>query len=255
ELNETFNLNVTDATNALAGPAGIVTILDDDLATVSFATTNFSAIEGSGSAIITLRLSAPSGRTVSVHFATGTDGTATPGTDFVPTQGVAVFPSGQTNATFSVTLIDDTLDELSETVPLFIDAVTNALPGAPQTAVLTILDDDNPVVNFSRSVYEVFENTNVVGLDVWLSKPFPQDVRVNYSILGGTATAGTDYVALSGTLSFLPGETNVTLYVTLINDTIPEDDETVHVRLLSVAGGTLGPRSEADVLVLDDDRP
>jgi len=156
---------------------------------------------------------------------------------------------------FLVPITDDTADELGETVGLMLEGATNAVLVSPQSAVLTILDDDNPVVNFSRSVYEVFENTNVVGLDVWLSKPFGQDVRVNYSVLGGTATAGSDYVALNGTLFFLPGETNAQLFVTLMNDSVGEEDETVHVRLLSVASGSLGPRSEADVLVLDDDRP
>jgi hypothetical protein len=94
----------------------------------------------------------------------------------------------------------------------------------------------------------------VAAVDVILSKPFGQDVRVNYAVLGGTATPGADYLALNGTLFFLPGETNATLFVTLINDGAPEEDETVHVRLTSAAGASLGNRAEADVLVLDDDR-
>jgi PKD repeat protein len=255
ELNETFTINFSNATNAVAGPAGVVTILDDELPSVSFTLTNFSAVEGSGSATLTLRLSAASGKAVSVHYASLTNGTATPGADFTMVNGSVQFAPGQTQGSFSVPLAGDNLDELSETVNLIIDGVTNAIAGVPRETVLTIVDDDNPVLNFSRSVYEAWESQSIVEVSVILSKPVGQDVRLNYVVSGGTATAGVDYLALSGPLQIFAGETNALLLVTLLNDDKPEADETVHVRITGASGASLGSRAEADVLVLDDDGP
>jgi PKD repeat protein len=255
ELSETIVVNFSDATNALLGAAGSITILDDELPSVFFSSTNYSAVEASGSATIEVRLNAASGRTVTIHYLTTTSGTATAGSDYTPVSGFLVFAPGQTSRSFTVPLADDTLDELNETIGLVIDGVTNAIAAFPQAAVLTILDDDNPVVNLSRTLYEVAENTNLLTVDVTLSKPYGQDVRVNYSVLGGTATPGADFLAANGTLFFLPGETNAQIFVTVLNDTVGEDDETVHVRLLSAANASLGLRSEAEIVILDDDRP
>jgi hypothetical protein len=137
---------------------------------------------------------------------------------------------------------------------VFLAGITNATAMAPQSAVLTILDDDNPVVFFSSTTFEAFENT-LPAISVWLSKPFNQEVRVNYSVSGGTAAPGSDYIAMNGTLSFFPGTTNAEVLVNLINDGVGENDETVQVRLVNASGATLGSPTEAEVRVLDDDRP
>jgi hypothetical protein len=117
ELNETVHVVFSDATNGVAGPLGTITIHDDDPATVTFASTNFNAIEGSGEAAITVVLNAASGLPVSVHYS-ATNGVATPGVDFEPVEGLLVFAPGQTSRTFTVPLINESLDEFSETVEL-----------------------------------------------------------------------------------------------------------------------------------------
>jgi hypothetical protein len=166
---------------------------------------------------------------------------------------VLVFEPGQITQSFSVPILDDALDELTETTSVFLTTATNAVLAPPQTAQLSILDDDRPVVFLSSDVYEAFENS-LASVSVWLSKPFSEEVRVNYSVAGGTASPGSDYIALNGTLSIFAGSTNAEVLVNLINDNVAEDDESVHVRLVSASGASLGPRTEADVHVLDDDR-
>ena len=66
ELNETVMLTFSDATNCVVGPPGVLTILDDDLATVSFASTNYNFGEGDGVASVAVRLNAASGKAISV---------------------------------------------------------------------------------------------------------------------------------------------------------------------------------------------
>ncbi|HXJ74951.1 MAG TPA: Calx-beta domain-containing protein [Candidatus Dormibacteraeota bacterium] len=255
ELNETIVLNFSDPTNLVVGPPGLLTIGDDELPSVFLSNTNFSASEGNGSALITVQLSAASGQTVTVGYGVSTNGSggATPGVDYLPVQGVLTFEPGQTTRAFSVPLLDDHTDEPTESLTVFLTGVTNAIAVPPTSAQVTILDDDNPVVYFSADVFEAFENT-LGTVSVWLSKPFGQEVRVNYSVAGGTASPGSDYIAVNGTLSFFPGMTNADILINLINDDISEDDETIQVRLLNAFGASLGDPSEAQVRVLDDDR-
>src|SRR5437867_359408 len=137
---------------------------------------------------------------------------------------------------------------------LTLSQATNAILRAPTNATLLILDDDNPHVFFSSDTYLVFENINVATIGVWLSKPFSEDAFVDYAAIGGSATPGSDYVPTSGTLHFLPGQTNKTFFLTLFNDTLSEPDETVHLTLSNLVGAGAGATTEADAVIYDDDR-
>lgn len=256
ELNETVLIVFSNPTNAVAGAPGTITILDDDPATITFASTNFSAIEGSGEATITAILNAASGLPVTVQYS-ATNGVATPGIDFTPVEGLLLFTPGQTNQTFTVPLINESLDELSETIDLVLFNSTNAFIGSPFEATLTILDDDNPVAFFSSNRYLVSETSSVVRASVRLSKPFFQAVSVDYAVGGGSATPGEDYPnAVSGiTLLFQPGQTNKDISVTILNDTRPEYDETIHLTLSDFFNVSPGPVIEADIIIADDDGP
>lgn len=252
ELNETVFLEFTGATNAQLGPVGTLTILDDDAPVVSFAATGFTVAENSGVASIAVRLSAPSGRPVSVHYE-ATNGTALGGFDFVSTSGVVGFAPGETNASFLVTLLDDSQDELSETVSLVLSSPTNAVFGLQSTATLTITDDDQPLVFFASPSYSFFETNGIVRMSVRLSKPFSQNVEVDYEAVGGSATPGDDYVFPIGTLTIGAGETNRDIPINLRNDGQIEPDENIRMQITGIRGAGPGPRLEADLIIFDDD--
>jgi hypothetical protein len=179
ELNETITLNLSDATNAVPAGAGTVTILDDDSPTISFANAAYSVGEAGGSASINVRLNAASGQTVTVRYI-ATNSTAIAGTDFVATNALLTFPPGETNVSFLVPILNDSSNELNETISLLLTNPTNATLAAPSSAVLTIVDDEPPSVFFSASTYYVAEATGFIIIGVWLNKPFLQDVSVNY---------------------------------------------------------------------------
>ena len=61
-------------------------------------------------------------------------------------------------------------------------------------------------------------------------------MSVDWATADGTATAGEDYEAASGTLTFAPGETTKTVSVAVLNDTTSEGDEAVTLRLSNVVG-------------------
>jgi Calx-beta domain len=80
-------------------------------------------------------------------------------------------------------------------------------------------------------------------------------VTVNYATADGTATAGSDYVASSGTVSFAPGETTKTIAVAILGDSVPEPDETFFVNLSSPAGATVLDGQGVGTIVNDDGAP
>ena len=79
---------------------------------------------------------------------------------------------------------------------------------------------------------------------------------MNYATADGTATAGDDYEAVQGTLTFAPGETEKTVSVTVIDDTVEDSGETFRLLLSSPDGATLADSEATGTLLniepLDD---
>lgn len=111
-------------------------------------------------------------------------------------------------------------------------------------------------LQFSASSYSVAENAGSRIITVTRTGGSYGSASVNYSTANGTAVAGSDYTATSGTLYWGDGDTaNKTFNVPIINDGTPESDETFTVTLSGAAGATLGSPSTATVTIQDDDQP
>src|SRR5262249_30662477 len=79
-------------------------------------------------------------------------------------------------------------------------------------------------------------------------------VTVNYATSDGSATAGADYTATSGTLNFGIGETSKTFTVPITNDALVEGNETATLTLSSPTNGAiLGGQTTATLTIVDDD--
>jgi GH18 family chitinase len=89
---------------------------------------------------------------------------------------------------------------------------------------------------------------------VTLSGPAPASVTVNYATANGTAVAGSDYTATSGTLTFAPGESSKTVAVTVLGDLSIEADEAFTVTLSGATGAAIS-RSVATGAIRNDDFP
>ena len=92
---------------------------------------------------------------------------------------------------------------------------------------------------------------------VRLNRVAMQAVSVDYSTIDGTATAGEDYTATSGTLTFAPGETEKTVTVPILDDAIDEGKEKFTVRLSNPQGAYLRKkhRDATGVIVNEDPLP
>ncbi|MCA0302386.1 MAG: cellulase family glycosylhydrolase [Proteobacteria bacterium] len=105
------------------------------------------------------------------------------------------------------------------------------------------------------TVLEGNSGTKDLAFTVSLSAPASGPVTVNYATGNGTATAGSDYTAASGTLSFAAGETSKVVRVTVAGDTAVEANETLTLTLSSPSGATLADGSAVGTIVNDDTAP
>ncbi len=96
--------------------------------------------------------------------------------------------------------------------------------------------------------------TRAAVFTVTLSATSNQPVTVAYATGNGTATAGGDYLAASGTLTFAPGETSKLVAVSVKGDRLPEPNETFVVSLSSPANATIADGQGVGTIVDDEPR-
>lgn len=103
----------------------------------------------------------------------------------------------------------------------------------------------------SSATYTVAENGGSITITV--NRTGGTDpASVQYATSNGSATAGADYTATSGTLTFAAGQTSATFNVPILDDTLVEGNETFNVALSTPsAGATLGATSSAVVTITD----
>ena len=78
-----------------------------------------------------------------------------------------------------------------------------------------------------------------MAFTVTLDKAADHAITVDYATADGTATAGKDYTATSGTLTFTAGETTKTVHVSILNDNIVDKDETLRLTLSNASGAEI----------------
>jgi len=111
-------------------------------------------------------------------------------------------------------------------------------------------------LQLSASSYTVAEDTANLSITVTRTNGNAGDVAVDYATSDGSATAGQDYEAASGTLTLLDGETSQSFVVAIIDDTDTEGDESFDVMLSNATGGALiGNPDAATATITDNDAP
>ena len=222
---------------------------------------DLSVAEGNGEHahfmfVVTLDHAATSPVTVAYSTA---NGTAKAGKDYVASSGTVTFAAGETSKTVHVDIKGDVLAEANETFKINLSSPTGATI-ADGTATGTIIDDDGAAALPALSIADlsVAEGNGdhahfmfVVTLDKAATGP----VTVAYSTANGTATAGSDYVASNGTLTFAAGETSKTVHVDISGDTVFEGNETFAVTLSNASGATLADATAVGTIVNDDSEP
>ncbi|MEH6618772.1 Calx-beta domain-containing protein [Maribacter arcticus] len=265
EDDETFIVTLTSASNAnvIAGDTAIGTITNDDLGQVTVSAdrpnTNEDGSGNNGRFIIDLSEVNNTGSTITVVYTLTGTATQGAGQDYT-ISGNANINDGSSSTNLNILPIDDVLVEGDENVIITLNSVNSALYeiGTQNSDTVTIVDDDTfiaTIVATDNLAVEANTVTNTgtftISLDAVNNTGSP--VVVNYTVSGGTATSGTDFTALTGSVSFANGQQNRTVIVIPINDNIVENSETVIVTLGSGTGYNLGATATRTATVNIDD--
>ncbi len=108
-------------------------------------------------------------------------------------------------------------------------------------------------IQFESSTYSEDEGAGAAAITVTLDAASDLTVTVDYATSDGTATAGSDYTAAGGRLSFIPGITSQVFTVVITDDTQYENDETINLALSNPTNANLGTPAVATLTIKNDD--
>jgi Calx-beta domain len=213
---------------------------------------------GKRSLSFTLSLSEPAASTVTVDYSL-VPVTATPGADFQTLKGASktlTFKSGRVQKSINVPVVPDTSVEGDETLHVMLQNATGGAVIGDDQGVGTIIDDD-PGSGLrlgvgDASVYEGDAKVRTAKLWVTLSDKAPAPVSVQAVVSGDTATAGSDFKAVTKNLTFKTGQFKKVVNVTVKSDLTDESDETFHVMLQSASGAAIADAMGSGTIVDDD---
>ena len=233
-----------------------VTITDDDISvvTVNFGSATITVAEGA-TTTVTVNLSPAPESSVTIPLTATGQGGAT-STDYSGVPADVTFESGEAEKTFIFSATQDTHDDDDESVRIgYGNLPTGVSVGTPSETVVSITDNDDPVVtvSFGQSTYTVAEGERV-ELKVKLSAEPERTVTIQITRddLGGATS--TDYSGVPDDVTFNSGDTEKTFSFNAAADSDNDDGESVRLGLSPVTQGvTAGSPSETTVSITDDD--
>ena len=232
--------------SAASPETAMVSLADDDVpaVTVQFDEVTYDAFEGGLAATVTVTLSEDPERTVTVMLDVSHLNGAT-ATDYTLSDTSVTFAAGQTTATLTLTVVDDSVNdddsrlvEIEFQTPLP-DGVT---VGLRDSTLVRLIDNDDPAVTvqFLEAAYTATEGGLTAIVELTLSADPGRTVIVPLTVTreGGATTA--DYTLSATSVTFDAGDTGASVTVTAEDDTDDDDGESI-----TIGFGALPPRVSA----------
>jgi len=216
--------------------------------------------EDAGTATVTInRINGAMGA-ATVHYATsdaGVDPSAKAGQDYTAASGTVSFANGETSKTFTIPITNDSIYEHDEEFNVTLSAPSAGTSIGSQSSVMVVITEDDPQPQVSiadASLREGNSGTSDMAFTLTLTGSTSLVATLHYSTYSQSAVAGEDFQTVNGTVTFNAGETQKTINVPIIGDTVDEPDETFRVMISSVAYVTVS-RDTAVGRIINDDRP
>lgn len=220
------------------------------------ATTPTTVEDGGSSGLFTVSRMGLTTAALTVNFTLG--GSATAGSDFTDPGGSVTIAAGQSTATITIAPLDDGDgdDALgSQNVVATLSGSSSYNVGAANHATVTIDEESPPTVTIAATTPTTLETGASPGVfTVSRTGPTDDPLTVSYST-SGSASAGSDYTALSGSVTIPIGQSSATIDVSPIDDGDGDDttaSATVTATLASSAGYTIGSANSATVTIDED---
>lgn len=247
-----FNVALSSPRGAILGAqSGSVVRLADSTAppAIQWDADSYTAREGQGTVAVTLVRTGLARAAATVHYATQ-DGSARRGADYRRVSGDVTFAPGQRSKTIVIPVLQDAIDELTESFFVKLSAASGASLPQPLVRVKIVDDDPVPTVQWSVPDYSAKENGGYAVLTATLMSRKSTRVTVRYGTIDDTATSGSDYSTVSGEIAFLPGgPMTQTVRIPINSDVTPENSESFKVILTGSASAMIGNNSTAAVTI------
>ncbi len=239
EPDETLFVSLDNPVNATVANWATAGFIQDDEPRISIG--DVSLLEGNTGtrlAEFTVTLSTASDHAVTVDYTTA-DGSATAAdNDYQAASGTVDFVPGEISKTISVVVNGDRRAEPTEGFYVNLSNAANAL--LADREAIGFIGDDEPRISISDvSKREGRKNRTQFAFTVTLSAAYDEAVSVSFRTIDGTAKAGEDYIAKTGTVTFNPGETTKTVVIDVIGDARREADETFNLELFGASNALL----------------
>ena len=240
-----FFFDVSDADFAIVGGVGPNASVGDA-----------SVVEGNTGTTpvaVPVTLSVASGTPITVDFTTA-PGTAVAPSDYAIATGTLTFAPGEITRTVTLSVVGETAVEAHENFFLNISNLSGGGTITDAQGEITILNDDGAIGLSVADDSTVEGNSGATDAHhaVTLSAVSGSAVTVDFATADDTATAGTDYTATSGTLTFAPGTVLRNVTVSITGETVIEADETYFVNLTNAVGASIVDGQGVGTIVDDD---
>ena len=252
-----FNVNLSQPFAASLGfQTSAQVIITNANSAVSFSSPSYRQSEdapGGAAVIPVVRLGNPVA-SFTVAVSTGTNGTATPYVNYIPTSNLLVFAPGVSTNLFLVPLLNNTNMLSDQTVDLELSNPTNAFLTTPSSATLTIATvyAGPGVVTFDQPSYSVSEAATNVVINVLRTNGVTGPISVFFATSNGTATAGLNYLPVSQVLNFSDGQPSYSVNIPILSNATAMPNTTVLLTLSDPLGTTIsGPNVETLTIVND----
>ena len=262
EQDEHFTVSLRTAVHARLAPAessarGTINADDDHLPRVTAVVSPAAVTEGAQPSF-RVRRTGSTAASLAVNVELASEG------DFAaPFRRTTTIGAGQDGVLLQPRTVDDAVDEADGALTLTVLPGDGYRPAVPASAVVSVRDDDPAPALAIRTVGDARVAEGAGHLDFAIGFASEQDrtartVQVAYTVIAGTAAAGTDYVATDGIVALAPGERAATVRVAIAQDDREEADETFMVRLRHPAHAVLADAAAQRMVtatIVDDDAP
>ena len=184
-------------------------------------------------------------------------GTATNGSDYTTISGPISIPAGSSYRDITLTPINDNEWEPNETAILTLSTNSAYVIGKPNSATITISDDDLPTVTVTAPDASAGEASRVPNTGTYrISRTGSTSSSLNvYFTMSGTATNGSDYTTISSPISIPAGSSYRDITLTPINNSVWEPNETATLTISTNSAYVIGKPNSATITISDDDIP
>ena len=249
EVTEDFSVNVTATSGNTSNyfDAGTITIIDDDISTMSIGDVTVSENAGSAMVPISIDNTNPIETTIQI---TTVDNSATDPDDYTSTTVTATIPPFQSLVNVSIPITDDNLGEPTEDFTVSGVVTSGNVSNTTDSGTITIVDDDPITVTIND--VSVAEDAGSIIVPITIDNITIFDTTINITTVDNTATNPNDYTSVTTQVT-IPGlQNSATVMIPITDDNIFETPETFTIQGIVTSGNTININPSGTVTIIDD---